>query len=265
VSARSAWRLLLAPGLVSLVGVAILLGLGAWQIERMGAKQRLIARVEQRSTQPPQALPPEQAWSELQPKGYDYTRVQLSGLFQHDKEAHLHGLLPRGSRDAVQGYFILTPLLRPDGSTVLINRGFVPTERIDPATRRDGQVAGEQTIIGLMRAPQPRGWFTPPDDPARNSWFTRDPKAIGEAFGLHRLAPFVVEADAAPNPGGLPVGGTTVVTFRDNHLQYALTWFALALSLIGVFGVWARRAVRAAGLSGLSAPRANSTLRGEEE
>ena len=258
--ARPAWRVLLAPGLAAGIGVAILIGLGCWQIERMGAKQRLIARVEQRAYQAPQPAPPEAAWAGLHPKTYDYARVQLAGTFRHDKEAHVHGLLSRGGgRDAVQGYYILTPLTQREGTTVIVNRGFVPTERVDPATRPEGQIAGEQTITGLMRAPQPRGWFIPADDPAHNDWFTRDARAIGAALGLDRVAPFTVDADGMPNPGGLPLGGTTVLTFRDNHLQYALTWFALALGLIGVFIFWARQAL-AMNEARLSGPGDNSTL-----
>jgi surfeit locus 1 family protein len=95
-----------------------------------------------------------------------------------------------------------------------------------------------------MRAPQTRGWFVPNDDPARNTWFTRDPGAMSASAGLTRTAPFLVDADATPVPGGWPRGGTTVVSFPDNHLQYAITWFAIALGLLGVFFTWARQQLR---------------------
>jgi heme/copper-type cytochrome/quinol oxidase subunit 3 len=137
MSQRSAWRVLLAPGLATALGVATLIGLGAWQIERMGAKQRLITRVEQRAHQTPQALPRSKAGDNCIQRATDYTRVELSGVFQHDKEAHVHGLLSRGSRDAFQGYCILTPLTLPDGTTSSGEPGF----RADRAGR-SGHAAG---------------------------------------------------------------------------------------------------------------------------
>jgi surfeit locus 1 family protein len=225
------------PTLLTLIGAGLLIGLGAWQIERMGAKHRLIERVQQRTTQEPRDLPPVESWGSLQPKGYDYTRVRLTGRFLHDKEALVHGLLSTG-REAVQGYYVLTPMQLPDGAIVIVNRGFVPTEKGDPKTRPEGQVTGSQTIVGLMRAPERRGYFLPDDDPARNSFFARDPAAIGRAKGLPNVAPFTVDADATANPGGWPKGGTTRLSFTDNHLQYAITWFALALGMIAVFVAW---------------------------
>jgi surfeit locus 1 family protein len=233
-------RSLLLPGFVTLLGTAFLLGLGFWQIERMGAKHRLMARVEARAQQEPQPFPPETLWPSLAPKAYEYSKVRLEGRFLHEKEAHVHGLLSTENRGAVQGFYILTPLLLENGAIVIVNRGFVPTERVAPASRSEGQLAGPQTVVGLMRAPERRGWFIPEDDPKSNSWFTRDPAAIGRAMGLERVAPFSVDADATPTPGGLPLGGQTRLVFTDNHLQYAITWFAMALALLGVFAVWAR-------------------------
>ncbi|MEJ1937289.1 SURF1 family protein, partial [Nostoc sp. NIES-2111] len=182
------------------------------------------------------------------PKAYEYVRVRVKGTFEHDKEAHLYGLRSSGvaGKDAQAGYYVLTPFrLSGEDRTVLVNRGFVPADRKDPATRAEGQVPGEQTVVGLLRSPEPRGMFSPADDPARNMWFTRDPSAIGAALGIQGLAPFVIEADETPVPGGLPVGGNTRVTFPNNHLQYAITWFTLAVALIIVFVVFVRSQRRA--------------------
>jgi surfeit locus 1 family protein len=99
--------------------------------------------------------------------------------------------------------------------------------------------AGEVTITGLMREAEPRNLFTPADQPDKNQWFTRDPRAIAAHFGLRRAAPFSVDADFSGDPGALPHGGTTVIAFPNNHLAYALTWFGLAAALAGVFGTWA--------------------------
>jgi surfeit locus 1 family protein len=236
---------LLVPGLVTLIGVAILLGLGFWQLERKGSKERLIARVEARLKQPPVPLGPQADWPALAGKGFEYLRVSLSGRFLHDKEARLNGFIS-GARPGTttMGFLLLTPLQRPDGSIVIVNRGFVPTELGDPGKRREGLVEGEVTITGLLRAAETPGMFVPPNDPGKNSWFSRQPAEIARAYGLERVAPFLVDADATPVPGGWPKGGNTIIAFKNDHLQYAITWFALALALVIVFGVWARGRLR---------------------
>jgi surfeit locus 1 family protein len=240
----------IAPAAIAtLLAFAVLVGLGFWQIERMGSKQRLMARIERGLASEPEALPPEASWPRLKPKAYDYSKVTLTGRFLHDKEFHVQGLLTtEGSRTTppttILGTYVLTPLQVPDGAIVIVNRGFVPPDKADPSTRAQGQVGGEQTVVGLLRAPQSQGWFVPDDEPAKNSWFTRDPARMAAAAGLSRVAPFIVDADATPVPGGLPAGGKTIIAFPNNHLQYALTWFALALGLLAVFLAWARQQVK---------------------
>ncbi|GGH12031.1 SURF1-like protein [Alsobacter metallidurans] len=240
---------LIAPAIATLVGFAILVGLGFWQIERLGAKQRLLARVEARMHAEPGALPPEADWGGLNAKNVDYQRVRVTGRFLHDKEAHLNGFIALPTTgpapaNTLMGFFILTPLRLADGSVVIVNRGIVPTELRDPAKRAEGQPSGDVTVTGLLRMPEHPGVFVPSNDPVKNNWFSRDPVAIGQAKGLTRVAPFVVDADATPVPGGWPRGGNTVVSFPNNHLQYAFTWFALALCLLGVFGFWARQQLK---------------------
>lgn len=239
-------RTFLLPGFCTLLGFGFLVGLGAWQIERGGAKQRLITRVEQRVREEPRPLPPRSSWPTLSPKEYEYLRVRTSGRYLNDREFHLHGLRngERPTEATLQGYYILTPLQLADGAIVIVNRGFVPTELADPARRPQGQLQGEQTVVGLLRAPEARGWFVPEDDPAKNSWFTRNPAAMAANAGLSDVAPFVIEADATPVPGGWPRGGNTRISFPDNHLQYAITWFSLALGILAVFGFWVRGELR---------------------
>ncbi|MFO1147712.1 MAG: SURF1 family protein [Alsobacter sp.] len=240
----------LAPAAIATAVIfAILVGLGFWQVERMGSKQRLLARIEHGLASPPAPLPPESDWPRLAAKTYDYAKVTLTGTFLHEKEFHLQGLMTgEGSRTAppatLLGYYVLTPAQLADGSLVIVNRGFVPPEKLDPASRAEGQVQGPQTIVGLMRAPQGQGWFTPDDQPAKNLWFTRDPAKMAASAGLQRVAPFAVDADATPVPGGLPAGGKTIISFPNNHLQYAITWFALAIALLAVFFAWARQQVK---------------------
>jgi surfeit locus 1 family protein len=245
----SPWRSLVAPGLATLVALSILLGLGTWQLQRKAWKEALIAQIETRSRGEPGAVLPEPAWSEWRANTDEFRRVRLTGTFLHEHEALVHGLAP-GERGApAQGFYLFTPLRLGSGATVVVNRGFVPTELRDPGSRPQSQPPGEVTVTGLVRAPDAGAWFTPENVPAQNRWFTRDPQAIAAARGLDRVAPFYVEADATPNPGGWPRGGQTRFDRPNNHLQYALTWYGIALTLVGVFGAFAWRRLHGDGPS----------------
>lgn len=246
---RGRARRLAPAAIATLLAFAVLVGLGFWQVERMGSKQRLLARIDAGLAAPPKPLPPAAEWPRLRPKAYEYEKVRFSGTYLNDKELHLQGLLTTEGKGMAPastelGFYVITPMRLSDGSVVLVNRGFVPQDKADPATRPAGQLSGEQAVTGLMRAPQSQGWFVPDDDPAKNVWFTRDPAKMAAAAGLTGAAPFTVDADATPVPGGLPVGGKTIIAFPNNHLQYAITWFALALGLLAVFGTWARQQVK---------------------
>ncbi len=238
------WRSLLWPGLAALVALGILLSLGTWQLQRLAWKNDLTARIEARAHGEPAPLPPEAEWPRFTPEGDEYRRVRLTGTFRHDLEAPVHGLMSAGRGQPVQGFYILTPLRLADGSHIVVNRGFVPTELRDPARRPEGQPSGETTVTGLMRSPEIRTAFVPENDPAADRWFTRDPAAIAAARRLPRVAPFLVDADATPVPGGWPRGGQTILRLTNNHLQYAVTWFGIALTLVGVFATFAWRRLR---------------------
>lgn len=163
-----------------------------------------------------------------------YTRVSVTGAFLHDRETTVQAVTELGP-----GWWVLTPL-RTDAGAVLVNRGFVPSDRRDQGRRPLGQTPGETTLIGLMRAAEPGGGFLRANAPDEGRWYSRDVRAIARAQGLDgRVAPFFIDADATPNPGGYPVGGLTVVRFSDNHLVYALTWFGLSgLCLFGAVLGW---------------------------
>ncbi|MBK3403922.1 SURF1 family protein [Methylorubrum populi] len=239
IERRARLRSLWAPGFAALICLAILLGLGVWQLARKGEKEALIARIIERShAEPPAAPPPFDAWDA---KADEFSRVRVRGTFLHDRETLVHGLAPGEPGRALQGFYVLTPLKRDDGSTILINRGFIPTELKRPEDRAAGQVAGEATVTGMLRASEARGLFVPESDPKRDAWFTRDIPGISAARGLTDVAPYLIEADATPNPGGWPRGGQLRVDLPNNHLQYAFTWFGIAACLIGVFSVFAWR------------------------
>lgn len=214
--------------LVAILGIAGLIALGIWQVERRTWKLDLIARVDERLAAAPVPAPGPAAWPGLTRDANEYERVTATGHFLHDREVAVLAVTQFGS-----GYWIITPLKTP-AFTLLVNRGFVPQDRRDPATRAAGQVAGDVTVTGLLRLTEPGGGFLRSNDPPADRWYSRDVAAIAEARGLGPVAPYFVDADASANPGDLPVGGLTVVHFRNSHLSYALTWFALAGGLAGL-------------------------------
>jgi surfeit locus 1 family protein len=233
---KRTWRSLLAPAIVAF---AVLIGLGTWQIQRKAWKENLIAALTERLRAPPRALSSASQWPSLDRDDNEYRRVTFTTTFENDKEARVFASAT-GFRPDVNGpgYWVFTPAKIADGSVVIVNRGFVPEGRQDAATRKQGELASPVAIIGALRWPDDRYWFTPKDDPAHNLWFSRDPSAIAAAKGLEGVAPFYVEQEAPTPPGGLPQPGKLVVALPDNHLQYAVTWFGLAAVLLGVFGAW---------------------------
>ncbi len=238
-------RALLWPTAFTAAALALLVGLGVWQLRRLDWKLALIATIDARTTAPPVPLPPEADWAALRPADYAYRHVTVQGTFEHGGETRLFRPLEeaRGPYHGL-GDMILTPLRLPSGAVVIVNRGFVPDARADPATRAAGQVAGPVTVTGLMREPEARNLFTPADEPGQRLWFTRDPASVAAALGLARAAPFSIDADGGQTPGGLPQGGETVVSLPNNHLSYALTWFGLAAGLVGVYATYAWRVTR---------------------
>jgi surfeit locus 1 family protein len=212
-------------GFAILMTIAGLAGLGVWQLQRRAWKLDLIDRVEARLAAAPVPAPGPTDWNGIERLNHEYARVHVSGTFRHQDEVAVLAVTEMGS-----GYWVVTPLDTP-GFTVLVNRGFVPREHRDPATRPEDRSPGVVTVEGLLRFTEPGGGFLRANDPATGRWYSRDVAAIAEARGLDQMAPYFIDAGAAPGPGTLPVGGLTVVRFRNTHLVYALTWFALAAGL----------------------------------
>lgn len=206
--------------------VLLLAGLGGWQLQRRAWKLDRIERVDARLKAAPVAAPGPEAWSAITQQDDEYRRVTLSGTFLNDRETLVQAVTGLGA-----GLWVLTPFQTDAGFTVLVNRGFVPGERRDPASRSEGQIDGATEIAGLLRLTEPGGAFLRANDPAAGRWYSRDVAAIAAAKHLGTVAPYFVDADGRRNPGGLPVGGLTVVAFANNHLVYALTWFAMAVLL----------------------------------
>jgi len=204
------------------------LALGVWQVERLGWKLDLIARVEARIQAPPSPLPPPVQWPAINERDDAYRHIQAQGILLHHCETLVQALTELGG-----GYWVMTPL-QTSGGVVFVNRGYVPYDRRDSSTRNAAQFTGPISVTGLLRLNEPGGTMLRSNDPGAGRWVSRDVEAMGASCGLSEVAPFFIDADATANPGGYPVGGLTVVDFSNNHLVYALTWFALAvLSAVG--------------------------------
>ena len=219
----------------ALVGIVILCGLGVWQLDRKVWKEDLIARLNARRSR----------WPQLQQDGEEFRRVAFPAEFLDGEEALVY---TAGSplRPDVKGpgYWVFAPARLAGGSIVLVNRGFVPPERKDPAERAEGTPHGIVDVVGVMRWPEARGTFTPADDPKKNTWFLRDSKSIADFKKWATAAPFYIDQEEPMPAGGWPKPGKLEVRLPDDHLQYAITWFGLALALAGVYVVWlARRLV----------------------
>jgi surfeit locus 1 family protein len=231
----SGFRPRLAPTVFTIAVVLSCAALGVWQLHRLDWKRALIAQRQAALTGSPVALPRTLADA----RALEFHPVVAEGVFQHDREIFLGAIGPQGAA----GFDVLTPLRETDGSTVFINRGFVPTELKDPARRAAGQPGGPVRVAGLLRVPPDAkpGWFVPGNRPDLNYWFWIDLPAISAAAGLadagghSAAAPFYLDADATPNPGGWPRGGGTPLALPNDHLQYALTWFALAAAALVIF------------------------------
>ena len=227
---RSRAGLYIWVGLLLLL-MAIFIALGLWQVERLHWKLDLIARVDARVHAEAQPAPGRAAWATVNSADDEYRHVRVEGTLQNDAETHVYA-----STDLGPGYWVITPLKAADGTTTLINRGFVPTDKRDPKTRPVGQITGPLAITGLLRISEPKGTLMRSNVAADDRWYSRDVAAIAAERHLQDVAPYFVDADNAPNPGGLPVGGLTQVIFPNSHLSYALTWFGMAIMSLGMAG-----------------------------
>ncbi len=203
-------------------GVLLFGSLAVWQVQRLAWKRDLIARVEARIHLPPVPIPASGTWRSLNLPEAEYRRVEALGVFLHERETLVEALTALGA-----GYWVLTPLRTSDG-VVLVNRGFVPPGLRPVESRPASQPAGEVRVTGLLRVSEPGGRILRPNQPAADRWFSRDVAAIAAARGLDDVAPFFIDAEGGAEAAAAPVGGLTVVRFRNAHLAYAATWFALA-------------------------------------
>ena len=231
---------LFVPAGMVLLALVVLLGLGTWQLERKTWKEGLIATLERRLNEAPVALPPPAEWAAITPDRWEFTRVRVGVQFLKQSDALVY---TGGStiRDDVKapGYFVFSPALGPEGRQVVVNRGYVPA-RAYPAA------SGVIEIVGTVRFPEQPSWFIGAHDAAGDIWTVRDSTLMAKVKGWSEVAPFYIEQESPVPAGGLPHPAPLKVKLRNEHLQYAITWYGLAAVLVVIFAIWACRRRRTA-------------------
>lgn len=245
---RLAAARLIGPAIVTALAFALLMSLGAWQLQRKTWKEGLIAAIAERTKAEPADLIG--AYSATRDPhgdaiGLEYLRVKVRGRFLHDKERYFYAPDP----ELGPGVNVTTPLKITGGDVIVfVNRGYVPDARQDPKTRAASQPADDVEVVGLVREQGHPGRFTPANDAAKNLWYWRDIAGLkASAFpdGNVSVLPLIIDQEASASPGDGPKGGTTIVTLTNRHLEYAITWYGLALTLLGVFATFAASKLRA--------------------
>jgi surfeit locus 1 family protein len=236
---------LAVPTLFALAALVTFIGLGTWQIQRKAWKEALIDILEQRLTATPAALPPRERWAGLDRFDDEFRRVKLRAEFLPGREAVVYaGGSALRSDVKAPGYFIFAPARTPDGGVVAINRGYVPEPR--EGADRHARPGGWIDIVGALRWPEQASWFVREYDSAQDIWFARNQLGMAMQNGWGAVAPFYVEMEDPQPPEGLPRAGALKVSLRNEHLQYAITWYGLALVLAVMFAFWIRGRGRAA-------------------
>lgn len=224
---RRGTPVLVAFSLFLTIALLGFIALGVWQIQRMQWKQALIERVDSRISATAVAAPARAQWASVSIDSNEYQRVFVEGQFLSVPDTKVQALTEAGP-----GWWLFSPLQTDDGQVVLINRGFVPSKDLAQAKTPD---TGTQRVEGLLRISEPQGRVLRKNVPSEDRWYSRDVGAIATKRGLQHVAPYFIDADARAD-ASWPRGGMTVVKFRDNHQQYALTWFGMAL--LTAFALW---------------------------
>jgi surfeit locus 1 family protein len=223
----------------AMAGVAFLLGLCKWQLDRKDWKENLIAVTGSRLGAVPSPLPAPAQWPQLTQAADEYRHVTFTAELHKDREALVYTTGSTFRPDVSgPGYWVFVPATLEGGGTVVVNSGFVPLDHKDWASRGESGLTTDITIVGVMRWPESRGAFVPPDEPQNNIWYVRDPQLIAAGKHWGAVAPFYVEQESPQPPGGWPHAGKIVVSLSNYHLGYAFTWFLLALALASVYGSW---------------------------
>jgi surfeit locus 1 family protein len=223
---------------ITLVMLAVLVGLGVWQLQRKQEKRVLIAALTERLAAAPVALPTPAAWPTLTAAHDEFRRVMFTARRDARLDAHVFASGSALRSDVSgPGTWDFAPLRLASGETVVVDRGFVPDgQTAPPALSADPDQP--VTLTGYIRFPEQPGWLTPRADVTRRLWFVRDSGGMAQALGWGDVAPFYIDLESPAPPSGLPKPGPLEVHLRDEHLQYAITWFGLAAVVALAFGFW---------------------------
>jgi cytochrome oxidase assembly protein ShyY1 len=233
----------------TLVMVAAFVGLGIWQLQRRAEKHALIAMLNERLATAPQALPAPAQWSALTPDKDEFRRVSLTATYAPLPDAMVYSAGSAVREDVSgPGTWAFLPARLAGGDTIVVNAGFVQNTMQD-RTQQDRVVGRLLTgqpvkLTGYIRFPESAGALTPSENAAKRLWFTRDHLAMARTLGWNEggkgVAPFYIDLETAVPDSGIPKPGALAVHLKDDHLQYAITWFTLAIALMIAFGVWWR-------------------------
>jgi surfeit locus 1 family protein len=232
-------RGVIVPSVTTMIIVLVLLSLGVWQLERLNDKLALIAALDERLSAEPVWLPSSERWSELSQAKDEFRHVKLLGSIEPGREAHVYASGSPLRKDVTgPGVWVFAPAyVSASDEKVVVNRGFVPDGITSPVSPYREPI----TLTGYIRFPEDAGWFTPPADVAKRLWFLRDHLDMSRALGWTtnaRVAPFYIDLESPVPPGGIPKPGPLQVNLKNNHLQYAITWFLLAIAVAITFGFW---------------------------
>ncbi len=228
---------------ISLVMVAVLIGLGFWQLQRRTEKHALIAALTERLAAAPVPLPSSNEWKNLSPAHDEFRRVSVMATFEPKPDAMVYSSGSAVREDiSGPGTWAFLPARLTDGSIVVINTGFVQNTMQD-RNQQDRAVGRLVTgvpirLTGYLRFPESAGVLTPQADAGKRLWFTRDQRAMALALGWGEVAPFYLDLESPVPDSGVPKPGPLEVHLKDDHLQYAITWFGLAAAVLIAFGFW---------------------------
>jgi cytochrome oxidase assembly protein ShyY1 len=237
-------------GIFTLVMLALFIGLGVWQLQRRVEKHALIAALTERLAVAPGALPSPAQWSALTPAHDEFRRVSFTATYQHLPDAMVYSSGSAVREDiSGPGTWAFLPARLASGETVVVNAGFVQNLMQD-RSQQDRAVAplitGQPVMLtGYLRFPEKAGVLTPAENPAKRLWFTRDHLAMAHALGWGEVAPFYIDLEQPVPASGIPKPGPLEVHLKDDHMQYAITWFALAGAVVIAFAAWLRAQRRA--------------------
>lgn len=223
------------PLVMTLGAVGLMLALGTWQLQRLSWKEALIARIETANRAEPLTKLPKGAEAIREKQFY---RLRLEGEYLPEAEFHLAARYFHSQL----GYAVLTPFALEDGRTVLVNRGWIPTRSKEDSSAFAAP-QGQQAIEGIIRTSDERNPFTPENQPEKNIWFGRDVAQIADHSKLD-LEPLTLDLIGEQNPKQLPVPSDGAIALRNDHLNYAITWFALGLGFAVISLLYHRKKKR---------------------